>query len=162
MFAIFVLCRTQRRSTGISDSIRSVTEKCREGYPWRLGNTGGILSSLQECQSEDWALQSWSTEHWRWPPQRSSTSSSVWRKRGRSGSSGDEWTSMSVRNLTAEVRIYLKDSSWLRVQDRDIFSERGLKHRATKERGFQEHARKIFPDLARGRHDESYIFLGRV
>ena len=56
----------------------------------------------------------------------------------------------------------IKDSSWLRVQDREIFSERGLKHRATKERGFQEHVRKIFPDLARGRHDESYIFLCRV
>ena len=56
----------------------------------------------------------------------------------------------------------IKDSSWLRVQDREIFSERGLKHRATKERGFQEHVRKIFPNLARGRHDESYIFLCRV
>ena len=73
-------CRTQRRSARSSDSIRGVTEKSRKGYPWRLvGNTGGILSSLQECQSEDWALQSWSTEHWRWPSQRSSTSSSVWR-----------------------------------------------------------------------------------
>ena len=28
-----------------------------------------------------------------------------------------------------------------------IFSKRGLKHRATKERGFREHARKRFPDL---------------
>ena len=73
-------CRTHRRSARSSDSICGVTEKCRKGYPWRLvGNTGGILSSLQECQSEDWALQSWSTEHWRWPSQRSSTSSSVWR-----------------------------------------------------------------------------------
>ena len=100
-------CRTQRRSAGSSDSIRGVTEKRRKGYPWGpVGNTGGILSSLQEGQSDDWALQSWSTEHWRWPPQRSSTSSSVWRKRGRSESSSNEWTSMSVRNLTAEVRIY--------------------------------------------------------
>ena len=100
-------CRTQRRSAGSSNSIRSVTEKCRRGYPWILvGNTGEILSSLQQCQSEDWALQSWSTEHWRWPPQRSSTSSSVWSKRGRNGSSGNEWTSMSVRTLTAEVQIY--------------------------------------------------------
>ena len=40
-----------------------------------------------------------------------------------------------------------EDSSWLRVQDKEIFSKRGLKHRATKERGFQEHARKIFPDF---------------
>ena len=100
-------CRTQRRSAGSSDSIRGVTEKRRKGYPWGpVGNTGGILSSLQEGQSDDWALQSWSTEHWRWPPQRSSTSSSVWRKRGRSGSSSNEWTSMSVRNVTAEVQIY--------------------------------------------------------
>ena len=52
-------CRTQRRSAGSSDSIRSVTEKRRKGYPWILvGNTGGTLSFLQECQSEDWALQS--------------------------------------------------------------------------------------------------------
>ena len=41
----------------------------------------------------------------------------------------------------------VEDSSWLRVQDKEIFSKRGLKHRATKERGFQEHARKIFSDL---------------
>ena len=62
-------CRTQRRSAGSSDSIRGVTEKRRKGYPWGpVGNTGGILSSLQEGQSDDWALQSWSTEHWRWPP----------------------------------------------------------------------------------------------
>ena len=40
-----------------------------------------------------------------------------------------------------------EDSSWLRVQDRKIFFKRGLKHRATKERGFQEHARKRLPDL---------------
>ena len=47
-------CRTQRRSAGSSDSIRSVTEKCHKGYPRLLvGNTGGMLSSLQECQSED-------------------------------------------------------------------------------------------------------------
>ena len=73
-------CRTQRRSAGSSDSIRGSTEKCRKGYPRRLvGNTGGILLSPQECQHEDWTLQSWSTEHWRWSPQRSSTSSSVWR-----------------------------------------------------------------------------------
>ena len=26
-------CKTQRRSAGSSDSIRSVTEKCRKGYP---------------------------------------------------------------------------------------------------------------------------------
>ena len=100
-------CRSQRRSAGSSDSIRGVTEKRRKGYPWEpVGNTGGILSSLQEGQSDDWALQSWSTEHWRWPPQRSSTSSSVWRKRGRSGPSSSEWTSMSVRNVTAEVQRY--------------------------------------------------------
>ena len=41
----------------------------------------------------------------------------------------------------------IEDSSWLRVQDREIFSKRELKHRAMKERGFQEHARKIFPSL---------------
>ena len=41
----------------------------------------------------------------------------------------------------------IEDSSWLRVQDREILSERELKHRATKERGFQEHARKRLPDL---------------
>ena len=40
-------CRTQRRSAGSSDSIRSVTEKCHKGYPRILvGNTGGMLSSL--------------------------------------------------------------------------------------------------------------------
>ena len=34
-------CRTQRRSAGSSDSIRSVTEKCHKGYPRILvGNTG--------------------------------------------------------------------------------------------------------------------------
>ena len=43
--------------------------------------------------------------------------------------------------------IVIEDSSWLRVQDREIFSKRELKHRATKERSFQEHARKRFPDL---------------
>ena len=56
---VFYFCRTQRCSAGSSDSIRSVTDKSRKGYPWILvGNTGGTLSSLQECQSEDWALQS--------------------------------------------------------------------------------------------------------
>ena len=40
-------CRTQRRSAGSRDSIRSVTEKCHKGYPRILvGNTGGMLSSL--------------------------------------------------------------------------------------------------------------------
>ena len=40
-------CRTQRRSAGSSDSIRSITEKCHKGYPRILvGNTGGMLSSL--------------------------------------------------------------------------------------------------------------------
>ena len=103
---VCLICRTQRRSAGSSDSIRGVTEKCRKGYPWILvGNIGGILSPLQKCQSEDWTLQSWSTEHWRWPPRHSSTSSSIWRKCG-SGSSGNKWTSMSVRNLTVEVQIY--------------------------------------------------------
>ena len=41
----------------------------------------------------------------------------------------------------------IEDSSWLQVQDKEIYSKRGLKHRATKERGFQEHARKSFPDF---------------
>ena len=49
-----------------------------------------------------------------------------------------------MRHFGFEV---IEDSSWLRVQDREIFSKRGLKHRATKERGFQEHARKSFPDI---------------
>ena len=43
--------------------------------------------------------------------------------------------------------VLLKNSSWLRVQHKQIFSMRGLKHRATKERGFEEHARKSFPDF---------------
>ena len=30
---VFYFCRTQRRSAGSSDSIRSVTEKSRKGYP---------------------------------------------------------------------------------------------------------------------------------
>ena len=63
------ICKTQRRPAGSSDSIHGVIEKYDKGYPWRLvGNTRGRLASLQECQSEDWALQSWSTERWRWSP----------------------------------------------------------------------------------------------
>ena len=104
-------CRTQRRPAGSSDLIHGVIEKYDNGYPWRLvGNTGGRLSSLQECQSEDWALQSWSTEHWRWWWLKMKMSieedEDVWRKCGRSGSSGDGWTSMSVQTSQQKCRYY--------------------------------------------------------
>ena len=53
------------------------------------------------------------------------------------------WEPLCYRHQTE----YIEDSSWLRVQDREIFSKRGLKYRATNERGFQEHARKRLPHL---------------
>ena len=51
MFVIFVE-RSDARHGAVIRFV--VLQKYRKGYPRRLvGNTGGILSSLQECQSED-------------------------------------------------------------------------------------------------------------